>query len=177
MTKVYLTIQDGSCPLAMIKPHSQSCNSNSFFLFPDFLLMSCQSNRGNLWEERRGEERRRRDEECGEVGREGLPAHQITAYISATETPGIRLPLWALPVLHLVPGFCAQSNAKEVRTKVRTTITVTHRCHCRPHVHDLICSNWSHLSWHAPAEQLKAAKRNTIELERLTVVLRATSRK
>lgn len=126
MTKVYLTIQDGSCPLAMIKPHSQSCNSNSFFLFPDFLLMSCQSNRGNLWEERRGEERRRRDEECGEVGREGLPAHQISTYISATETPGIHLPLGLLVrqqprVLHLVP------------------VTATHQCHC-PHVHDLIFS-------------------------------------
>lgn len=85
--------------------------------------MSCQSNRGNLWEERRGEERRGRDEECGEVGREGLPAHQISAYISATETPGIHLPLGLLVqqqprVLHSVPGFCAQSNAKEVSSKV-----------------------------------------------------------
>lgn len=58
LTRVYPTMRDGSPPLATIKPHFQSCNSNSFFLFPDFLLMSCQSNRGNLWEERRGKAKR-----------------------------------------------------------------------------------------------------------------------
>lgn len=60
LTKVYPSLRDGSCPLATIKPHFQSCNSNSllsFSPFPDFLLMSCQSNRGNLWEEKRGKER------------------------------------------------------------------------------------------------------------------------
>lgn len=40
------------CPLAKIKPHFQSCDGNALFLFHDFLLMSCQSNRGNLWEKR-----------------------------------------------------------------------------------------------------------------------------
>ncbi|KAI4819526.1 hypothetical protein KUCAC02_004771, partial [Chaenocephalus aceratus] len=52
---------------------------------------------------------KRRDEECGEVSREGLPAHQIRAYISAAYTPEIHLALsWATDIRGL--SFGAQSD-------------------------------------------------------------------